>query len=295
MNKMIIINCAVIFVFIIFSIGIVKNILYFLVSKKKVFLAFAFFLLAFLAIFVNKWLLGILFDETSGFTNKLDFLLLTLASGATVYLSQHFLSLATLTKVSLTYFGVEVAFSSVTFILYMLKFNFPILRDICFLLVAIYAFYLLLIIVNDLIHNGTFFSRKKKFDYAIFILFHLSNTVLCFSLLNPSWNLLPIFLYIEVILVIFYLDFFILLRPIEFYQATVNSGNPNTLAASKQLYFPEAEEGKIIQLILSGKSYKEISFELKIPFNTVKKKISYIYRKYNVKGRNYLIALFYKE
>lgn len=294
MNKVIIINCVVIFVFIVFSIGIVKSFLYFKISKKKVFLSFALFLLAFLAIFVNKWLFKTLFDGTPEFANKLDFLLLSLVSGATVYLSQYFLSLVTLTKISITYFIFEVVFSVATFILYMLNFDFPILRNICFLLVAIYAFYLLLVIVNDLIHNSIFFSRKKKLHYAIFIVFHLSNTVLCFSLLNSSWNLLPVFLYIEVILVIFYLDFFILFRPTEFYQA-IESSNPSTFVASKQLYFPEAEEGKIIQLILAGKSYKEISFEMKIPFNTVKRKISYIYRKYNVKNRNQLIALFYKE
>lgn len=293
MNQMIIVNCIVVFVFIIFSIGILKNFLYFFISKSKVYLSFAFFLLLFAAIFVNKRLFKILFDDIPGFSENLDFLLLTLVSGATVYLAQYFLSLVTLTKISIAYFIFEVAFSVVTFVLYTLNFNFPILRYICFFLVAVYAFYLLLVIVSDLYQNNIFFSRKKKFHYAIFILLHLSNIVLCFSLLNPQWNLLPVFLYIEIILVIFYLDFFILLRPTVFYQATINT--QNTFVGAKQLPFPEAEEGKMIQLILNGKSYKEISFEMKIPFNTVKKKISYIYKKYNVKNKNQLMALFYKE
>ncbi len=293
MNQVIIVNCIVVFVFIIFLIGILKNFLYFFISKNKVYLAFAFFLLLFAAIFVNKRLFKILFDVAPSFTESLDFLLLTLVSGATVYLAQYFLSLVTLTKISIAYFIFEVAFSVATFTLYMLNFDLPMLRYICFFLVAVYAFYLLLVIVNNLFRNSVFFSRKKKLHYAIFILLHSSNIVLCFSLLNPQWNLLPIFLYIEIILIIFYLDFFILLRPTAFYQAT--TGNSGKSSGSVQLPFPEEEEGKMIQLILNGKSYKEISFEMNIPFNTVKKKISYIYKKYNVKNKNQLMALFYKE
>lgn len=294
MNQITFANCIAIFVFIVFLIGILKNFSFFFISKNKVYLAFALFLLAFISIFINKRLFKLFFSEAPAFLEYLDFLLLTLASGATVYLARYFLSLTVLTKFSVFYFLGELLFSIITYISYMMGFKNPILGDICLLLVAIYAFYLLLVIVSDFISNNIFFLTNKKVHYLIFILLHVSNIVLCFSLLNPKYNLLPFFLYIEIILIIFYLDFFILLRPTAFYQARAN--NENTVNNSnKHFSFPENEEREIIEMILAGKSYKEISFELKIPFNTVKKKISHLYKKYNVMNKNQLMALFYKE
>lgn len=45
----------------------------------------------------------------------------------------------------------------------------------------------------------------------------------------------------------------------------------------------------IIDMLKEGKAYKEISYDIKMPVNTLKKRISNIYKAYSVPNRNALI------
>ena len=56
-----------------------------------------------------------------------------------------------------------------------------------------------------------------------------------------------------------------------------------------------AKEMEVLSSVLEGKSRKEISAILHVSENTVKTHLTHLYEKFNVSGREELLALAYKQ
>ncbi|MFW6281022.1 MAG: response regulator transcription factor [Halanaerobium sp.] len=71
-------------------------------------------------------------------------------------------------------------------------------------------------------------------------------------------------------------------------------GKEKTLMIECDKYMITKRERDVLKLVLAGKSNKQIAEELFISINTVKKHLSHIYNKMNIKRRNELAALILK-
>lgn len=279
-------------------IAIIKNLICFFVLKDKFYFSFMLFLLTFLFIFIDKRFSLFFESDFAASFRCIEVLNITLVSGTTIYFSKYFLNLDIMNRFTKVYFIVELLVAFIALVCFLFTRYISIFYHISYAMVTLYAFYLLFFIIDTYVRNHRKFSVRMKIRYLMFVIMHVSLIYITFSRLIE--NRVSMSFYFAIFVMIGYLEIDIINRALytDAYQKSllyVDKARKNRGYAHKnnERVLTDSLETQIIKLLVEGKIYKEVAFETKIPFNTVKKMISSIYKKNNVKNRNELMKQFY--
>ncbi len=253
-----------------------RNLFCFIFLKDKVYFSFFLFLLGFsLILFLKRvypMLDRIYFSCIDIIFGMLNFVFI---SGATVLFSKYFLNIDSITKSTKRYFIIQMIIALFLILINFFAPNLELYSKIVHGLVFFYAIYLFLIILYHLKFNMHHLTSRYFIRYLLFLLMQGNIIVIMFYYtINKSP---PVYFLSSIFIVIIYLEIELLLKSMG-----------NDIKIKNQMNLDSFDQN-IIDKLMNGKIYKEISYELNIPVNTLKKRISNIYYHYGVDSRNELI------
>lgn len=277
MNIPILINY---FIFIIVLVSIIKNLFCFIFMKEKFYFYFMLFLIIFLSVLIIKRIIPFYNIDLFNKINKTSTLIyLPLMSCAAFYLAKYFLSIETINPLTISYLLLEL----------VLSFAFFLLRnshlDLFFIIINIIVMGSSILL--QWIIGFKYFKTQKdlglrlKIRFLLFTYINISLFILLYyNILNQNS---PFFFCFTIFLMIGYMEIDIILKAVSF---------PEFNLISVKEEFSDETDNIIFKMLLAGKLYREISESTGISINTVKKRISGIYKKYGVSTRAELLNKF---
>ena len=253
-----------IILFTIVVLAMFRNFFCFVFLKDQVYFSFFLFLLGFsLVLFLKRvypMLDTIYFPCIDKIFGMLNFVFI---SGATVLFSKYFLNINSVTKSTKRYFIIQLIVALLLILVNFFVTNLELYSEIVHSLVFFYAIYLFIIILYHLIFNLHHLTMRYFIRYLLFLLMQGNIIVIMFYYtFNKSP---PVYFLSSIFVVVIYLEIELLMKSMG-----------NDIKIKNQVNLDSFDQN-IIEKLLNGKVYKEISYELNIPVNTLKKRISNIY------------------
>lgn len=196
-----------------------------------------------------------------------------LISGATLLFNSEFLEVKIINPFTKGFFFFELLLCTLLSLLSFWIKQYHLFAQIMYTFVFIYALIVFLMVIFQEVRHFNKFSFHTKLKFGVYFFITINILIISGSYaLYKHPSLPPLALLLSIV---FYLEIELMIHALS--KKESNPINYN--------------DKQIIQLLCDGCIYKEISYQMGIPLNTLKKRITEIYRVHNVSTRNELINL----
>lgn len=263
---------SVVFIF------MLKNVGAYFIFKDKAYLGFSFILfLLNTMIFVNR-ILSNMVPTDSVLLDAGDIFNIILMSGAVVYFSNYFTKIRTINPFTVFYFYFELLAGIVLIGILFIAGDIVLLSSLAHLIVLVYSVILIVIIIYEFVNVKKVVGRFYTVRIITFLIMQITFTIMTF--MKAAIVSVHISLYAGTFLMIALIEVELLFRA-----RVKNTGKNIGLNLDK---FDERER-IIVELLIQGDEYKEIAYRTGKTYNTIKKYVHNIYKKYNVKNKAELL------